>query len=246
MSASDRAARDAFVELADTLVAEFDIIDFLNTLATRAVKLLDVATCGVVLVDHHDTLSVVAASTEQTRLLELLELQNVEGPSLDCYRTGRPVSCANLAEADARWPQFAPNARDAGFAAVEAVPMRLRSEVIGAMNLFSRTSGEADQDTRDLARALADVATIGILHERAVRRREVLAEQLQNALHSRILIEQAKGVLAERHSISVSDGFKVMQRFSRDNNRRLATVAQAVVDGDLLLAPWDEPPQADR
>lgn len=237
MSASDRAVRDTFVELADTLVDEFDVIDFLDNLTKRAVELLDVTACGVMLIDHNETMSVVAASTEQARLLELFELQNVEGPCLDCYRTGTATGSADLSRAGDRWPQFAPAARAAGFASVEAVPMRLREDVIGAMNLFSNHPRELDPDTIELGRALADVATIGILHERAVRRREVLSEQLQGALDSRILIEQAKGVLAERHQSSVSDSFQAMHAYARHHNRKLLGVARAVVDGELIIPP---------
>lgn len=233
MSISDRAVRDTFVELADTLVAEFDVIDFLDMLANRAVALLGVKACGVVLIDHLGTLNVVAASTEQTRLLELFQLQNVEGPCFDAYRTGESVQCADLSVADDQWPRFTPAARAAGFAAVQAIPMRLRGDVIGAMNLFSAQPGALDPDTVELGRALADVATIGILHERAVRRREVLAEQLQTALDSRVLIQQAKGVLAERHQIAVSDAFNVLRNHSRSNNRKLADIASEVVAGAL-------------
>lgn len=237
MSASDRAVRDTFVELADTLVDEFDVIDFLDNLTNRAVELLDVTACGVMLIDHNETMNVVAASTEQARLLELFELQNVEGPCLDCYRTGTATGSADLSLANDRWPRFATAARAAGFASVEAVPLRLREEVIGAMNLFSNHPRELDPDTIELGRALADVATIGILHERAVRRREVLAEQLQGALDSRILIEQAKGVLAERHQSSVSDGFQAMHAYARHHNKKLMSVARAVIDGELIIPP---------
>lgn len=249
MSASDRAVRDTFVKLADTLVAEFDVIDFLDMLANQAVELLGVSACGVMLADNHETLNVVAASSERARLLELFQLQNVEGPCLECYHTGTAVECLDLGAADGRWPRFAPAAREGGFTAVEAIPMRLREQTIGAMNLFAVSATDLGPDTRELGRALADVATIGILHERAVRRREVLAEQLQGALESRVLIEQAKGVMAERHNNTVSEAFNSLRGFSRSNNMKLALVARKVVDGELVLeapAGSSEPPKLVR
>jgi hypothetical protein len=243
MSAIDRRARDTFIELADTLVADYDVIDFLDTLAGRAVDLLGVTACGLLLVDHHQVLNLVAASSEQTRLLELFQLQNSEGPCLDCYRSGMPVECPDLARVGERWPLFAPAARNSGFAAVQALPMRLRDVTIGAMNLFSSVSGALDPETVALGQALADVATIGILHERALRHQEVITGQLQAALNGRILIEQAKGVLAERLNISVDDAFTALRVYARAGNHKLGNVASAVIDGSLDIAafPLDQP-----
>lgn len=238
MTATDRRARDTFVELADTLVADYDVIDFLDTLAGRVVDLLGVTACGLLLVDHHQALNLVAASSEQARLLELFQLQNSEGPCLECYRAGTPVQCPDLTRVGQRWPRFARAALDTGYTAVHALPMRLRNEVIGAMNLFSATPGALDTEAVALGQALADVATIGILHERAVRRHEVITEQLQAALNSRILIEQAKGVLAEQLNVSVDDAFAVLRAHARAGNRKLREVAFAVIDGTLdLTAP---------
>ncbi|MBA0127468.1 GAF and ANTAR domain-containing protein [Haloechinothrix sp. YIM 98757] len=239
MSPSDRAVRNTFVELADTFVVDFDIMEFLNTLALRTTELLDITACGVVLVNHNDTLNAVAASTEQTRLLELLESQNEEGPCLDCYRGGAPVQCADLGEADALWPTFAPAARDAGFSAVEALPMRLREDVIGAVNLFNTSVGGMDSDTLELGQALASTATIGILHERATHRRDVLVEQLQTALDSRVLIEQAKGVYAERNGVSVEVAFAALRSHARSTNSKLIAVANQVIDGTLTRLPHE-------
>ncbi len=229
MSASDRLVRQAFVEMADTLVAEFDVIDFLDTLARRAVDLLGVTACGLLLADHYGTLNMIAASTERARLLELFQLQNSEGACLDCFHSGQPVQCPDLTQAGRRWQRFAPAASDRGFRAVHALPMRLRAETIGAMNLFSAAAGTLDAEAVEVGQALADVATIGILHERAVRRGEVVTEQLQAALDSRVLIEQAKGALAERLQISVDDAFAELRRYTRDNNYKLRDVAEAVV-----------------
>nr|WP_285748927.1 GAF and ANTAR domain-containing protein [Lentzea sp. NBRC 105346] len=228
---SDQKARDVFVALADALVADFDIIDFLDVLCGHSVDLLGVTAAGVLLVDHRGTLNMVAASTEQARVLELFQLQNDEGPCLECYHTGEVVTCADIAAAAERWPLFAPAAAEAGFAAVHAVPMRLRETVIGALNLFGARPGSLNADVIGLGQALANIATIGILHQRTIRHDEVVIEQLQATLNSRILIEQAKGVLAERLQVTVDQAFVLLRRYARQASQRLADVAADVVDG---------------
>jgi transcriptional regulator with GAF, ATPase, and Fis domain len=237
MSAAEtRQLRDTFVELADTLVADYDVIDFLDGLTRRVVDLLGVTACGVLLADHLDALNVIAASSEQSRLLELFQLQNEQGPCLEAYRSGQPVLCASLEGASAqRWPLFAPAARDAGFTAVYALPMRLRDQVIGAVNLFSDGVRHLTADEIELGQSLADVATIGILHERVVRRHDEVAGQLQTALNSRILIEQAKGVIAERLGLSVDEAFISLRRHARNTNAKLTDVAAAVVHDRLRV-----------
>src|SRR5678815_3718767 len=188
---------DVVVELADTLVDDFDVIDFLHVLTERCVQVLGISAAGLLLTDQRGTLQVVAASSERTRLLELFQLQADQGPCLDCFHTGQPVSVPDLPSAG-RWPRFTAAAAEVGFAAVHAMPMRLRSDVIGALNLFDTTPGALDEAKLRIGQALADVATIGLLQNRAIRARDAVTEQLQTALNSRILIEQAKGVLAER------------------------------------------------
>lgn len=237
MTALDRRVRDVFVELTDTLIEDFDVIEFLDRLAVRCVELLDVAACGLLLIDHRGNLNLLAASTEKARLLELLQLQSSQGPCLECYRSGHSVHCTDLsgAEATGRWPRFAPAARDAGFTSVHALPMRLRADVIGAMNLFSASQASLSAETIDLGQALANAATIGILHQRALHHREVLAEQLQGALNSRILIEQAKGFLAERRNTSVDEAFVALREYTRAGNHKLVEIAQAVIDGRLSI-----------
>lgn len=244
--AVDRRVRAVFVELADTLVADYDIISFLENLAGRVVELLDVTACGLLLVDHHEVLNLVAASNEQSRLLELFELQNAEGPCLDCYRTSRPVQCPDLAT-DHRWPRFSAAARESGYTAVEALPMRLGDTTVGAMNVFNEAPGASTADALELGQALADIATIAILHERAVRRHEMVIEQLQTALDTRVLIEQAKGVLAERQGASIDDAFDAMRAHSRSNNLKLREVAAAVIDGmDIRVSsPTVRPPRSE-
>jgi transcriptional regulator with GAF, ATPase, and Fis domain len=232
---------DVFVELADTLVADFDLIDFLHTMTERCVELLDVSAAGLLLTDGQGTLRVVAASSERTRLLELFQLQTNEGPCLDCFRTGAPVSVADLPSAS-RWPRFTAAAAEVGFAAVHALPMRLRTDVIGALNLFGTNPGGLDEGRLRIGQALADIATIGLLQQRAIHRRDVLTEQLQTALNSRVLIEQAKGLLAERLQVGVAEAFAVLRNAARARNRRLADLALGIIDGTERLPP---PPSED-
>ena len=222
---------ETFVELTDTMVADFDVIDFLHVLTDRSVQLLDVSAAGLLLADPRGELRVVAASSEAARLLELFQLQNHEGPCLDCYRTGQPVAAADLAASAQRWPRFAPAAGQAGFAAVQALPMRLREQVIGALNLFRADAGAFAPGAVRIGQALADVATISLLHERSMRMSDTLNEQLQTALNSRVVIEQAKGKLAERLDLDMDRAFSLLRQDARSRNLRLSDLAQAFIDG---------------
>ena len=222
---------EALVEAADTLVDDFDVIDFLHTLAERCVHLLDVDAAGVMLADPHGILHATAASSENARLLELFELQSDAGPCLDAFHTGTAVVNADLRANHERWPRFAEAAEANGFIAVHALPLRLRATVIGALNLFSAGPGPlTDADTR-AGQALADVATIGILAQRNIHQSELLTIQLQTALHSRVTIEQAKGMLAERLQISVDEAFDLLRRHARSHNLRLSDLARDVAQG---------------
>src|SRR6476646_5845516 len=224
-----------FVELTDTMVAGFDMIDFMHVLTGRSVQLLDVSAAGLLLADSRGERRVVAASSEAARLLELFQLQNDQGPCLDCFRTGQPVTAADLDAEAQRWPRFAAAARQAGFAAVQALPMRLRDQVIGALNLFRATPGAFDPANVRIGQALADVATISLLHERSMRHSDTLNEQLQTALNSRVIIEQAKGKLAERLGIDMTQAFSLLRDHARTRNLRLSDVALACVDGSETL-----------
>jgi ANTAR domain/GAF domain len=229
----DREQRlaETFVELADTLTDEFDVIDFLQVLAARCVELLDVAAAGIMLAGQGDSLVTVAASDERARLLELFEIQNDEGPCRDCYRLGTAVVNVDLRGASGRWPQFAPQAIAGGFRSANAVPLRLRSQVVGSLNLFHAGAGGLGSGELRLAQALADAATIGIVQQRTIRRSEVVTGQLQAALTSRIIIEQAKGVLAERLKISADEAFEVLRGAARSRNRLLSDLARDVTSG---------------
>jgi GAF domain-containing protein len=237
---------ETFVELTDTMVADFDIIDFLHVLTSRSVELLDVSAAGLLLADPRGELRVVAASSEAARLLELFQLQNDQGPCLDCFRSGQPVAATDLST-DQRWPRFAAAAGQAGFSAVQALPMRLRDQVIGALNLFRATAGAFDADSVHVGQALADVATIGLLQERSMRHRDTLNEQLQTALNSRVIIEQAKGKLAERLGIDVNQAFTLLRDQARNRNERLSDFARAFVDGTQTIAgPVGGSPRSSR
>ncbi|SRR6266487_2798347 len=232
---SEQQLAEAFVELADTLVDDFDVMDFLHQVTVRCAQVLGVSAAGVLLTDQRGALRVVAASTEKTRLLELLQSQTDQGPCPECFHTGRPVAVADLSTAASRWPRFVTEARQIGFASVHALPMRLRTNVIGALNLFGTRPGALAEDTIRLGQAMADVATIGLLQARAIRDRQTLAEQLQTALNSRILIEQAKGVIAERRRIDMDQSFTLLRGTARTSNRRLSELARAVVDGTATI-----------
>ncbi|MDX8141874.1 GAF and ANTAR domain-containing protein [Lentzea sp. BCCO 10_0061] len=227
---------ETFVELADTLVADFDPVEFMHLLADRCVATLEVDAAGILLVDHHGELQVVGASSDRARLIELFELQHRQGPCMECYLTGEPVTVAGFTEAPQRWPEFSAVAKDAGFGALHALPMRLREQTVGALNLFSVEEGALSEPTLRVAQAMADVATIGLLQAQVISHRELLAGQLQRALQSRVLIEQAKGVLAERLQIDISTAFETLRRYARSHNDYLSTVAADVIAGTIDVA----------
>ena len=217
-----------FVELADTLVDDFDVVELLTLLADRCVDVLDVGAAGLMFAAPDGTLRVMASSSETMRMLELFELQSQEGPCLDCYRTGKPVVNQDLVAASDRWPRFAPEAVAAGFHSVDALPMRLRGLVIGALNLFHVEEGSMRPDDVEVAQALADVATVAVLQYRASRDAQILNEQLHIALNSRIVIEQAKGIVAESENLDMEQAFAALRSHARGHNRRLVDVAESV------------------
>lgn len=233
MTSREELLAHTFVSLADTLVAEFDVIDFLHTLAIRSVELLDADAAGIMLADQRGGLHVMASSTEEAHLLELYELQNNEGPCLDCYRTGRPVARDNLPAMRTSWPAFTKELQGLGFHSAQALPMRLRDETIGALNLFRLKPGQLTPADLSIGQAMADVATVGLIQERAIAASELLATQLQTALSSRVQLEQAKGVLAQRAGLRMDEAFQVMRAYARSHNRRLSDVAARIIDGTL-------------
>ena len=229
------------VELADTLVDEFDVVELLTLLVDRCVEVLGVSAAGLMLVAPEGDLRLAASSSEAMRVVELFELQSQEGPCLDCYRAGEPVVNQDLAIVNGRWPNFAPVALEAGFRSVHALPLRLRGQVIGAVNLFRADEGALDDLDVLAAQALADMATIAILQHRAAVESQVLNEQLNFALNSRVLIEQAKGVVSERAGIDMQEAFSRLRNYARNHNLRLVDVAQQVIDRTLNSAALDPP-----
>jgi GAF domain-containing protein len=241
----------AFVGLADTLVDDYDIIELLDRLVSYSVELLAADAAGILLADSQRTLQVVASSQEDANVMELLQLQADQGPCLECFSTGAPVSVPDLREAGGRWPVFVAAVAERGaYRSVHALPLRLRGETIGTMNLFHGQPGALPEADLALGQAMADVATIGILSERAIRSSEVVTEQLQSALNSRVIIEQAKGVLAQHGNLTMAAAFDRLRRYARNHNARLSEVARKVVETnlatDVLAAPAVHSQAADQ
>jgi transcriptional regulator with GAF, ATPase, and Fis domain len=225
----ERNVTDAFVSLASSLAGGQDVVELLSGLAQDTTLLLDVASTGILLADQRGVLHLVAASSETTRSLELFQLQRDQGPCLDCYRSGVPVTVADLRDERARWPAFVPAAAEAGFRSVHALPMRLRDTVLGTVGLFGTSTGALGEDDLRLGQALAYVAAVAVVQERAAADGVLVSAQLQRALDSRVVLEQAKGVLAQRAGLDMDQAFAALRRYARDHNLRLTDVATAVV-----------------
>lgn len=233
---ADQRERDvvrAFVDLSTELVDDYDMLEMLAQLTTNCAALLDVASVGLLLADDRGVLHLAAASSERTQQLELFQLQRNEGPCLDCYRSGAAVSVPDMVAEQERWPQFSRAALGAGFKSVHAVPMRLRGRVLGALNLFREGVGVLEDSDLDLAQALAHVACVAIVNEKSASDHLTVNSQLQHALTSRIVLEQAKGVIAQSGGLEIDDAFKVLRRYARDNSRKLGDIAQEVVNREL-------------
>lgn len=226
-----------FVELADTLVDGFDVMEFLYTLTERCVELLDVSAVGLMFGDEHGRLRVAASSSEEIRLLELSQLQNNEGPCLECYRGGQPVSESDLARAAQRWPRFAPEAARAGFLTVHALPMRLRERTVGSVNLFHVDADALSRATTDIAQSMVDVATIGLIQVEGTDRSDVLHTQLYLALEARVVIEQARGMVAEMWNVNPAEALTVLRRHAQRKDLRLVDLAHAVIEREPLESP---------
>lgn len=220
---------EVLVEVADTLVDEFDLIEFLHMVTTHTSELVGAEAAGILLADHHGRLQLMASTDERTKMLELFQIQAEEGPCQDCFRGGSVVAAADPSELE-RWPRFAQRAAAAGFRSVHAFPLRLRGQVLGALNLFSGSTGRMQGPDVRVVQALADIATIGLLQERAIRRSELVTEQLQGALNSRVSVEQAKGALAQIHGISPDEAFDLLRTYSRSHRLHLSDVAALVTD----------------
>jgi hypothetical protein len=232
-----KSIRKAFSDLADTLAGDFDILIFLDMLCGYCADLLADCACGVLLADDSGTPALATASAEQARALMAAELSDGAGPATESLAGGTVVSCPGLAAEAGRWPDLVSASLICGYQAVDAVPMRLREQTIGALTLYRKASGSLDPDAAELAQAMAEVATIGIVHHRAMHQKDLLAQQLQTALDSRIIIEQAKGVLAERLQVPIDEAFFTLRRYARNNNLKLTEASRAVADGTLDIEP---------
>src|SRR3954451_1151165 len=232
----EAALAHTLVTIADTLVSEFDVADLFDRLTGACVDLLGAATAGLMLADHHGNLQLMASSSDAMRKLELYEMRHSEGPCLDCYARREPLAI-DLREDDAeqRWPQFTPRARGMSFTGVQALPMRLRGDKLRALNIFHTERGAFDADDTDLAQALADIATIAILQRRALSSSELLAEQLQRALNDRIVIEQVKGLIAERGRMEIDAAFTLLRDFCRASRLPLTATARELISGERNL-----------
>lgn len=227
------------VELADNLVEDFDILDLLTMLSCRCAEVLDASAVGVILVTPEGKLQCVASSDESMHVLEVFQMQTQEGPAVDCFRTGLPVVRLSIEEGRTRWPKFAPMALEKGYQSVHSVPLRLRSRTIGSLNLFRTSRGEMDSDDALLVQAMADIAAIAILQHRSVADATNLNDQLTNALGSRVIIEQAKGIVSNAEDCDMAAAFAYMRAYARNNNKRLSDVAAKIVDGSLLSGELD-------
>ncbi|WAJ42988.1 GAF and ANTAR domain-containing protein [Mycobacterium sp. Aquia_216] len=226
---------DAVVTLVDSLLDDFDVVDLLTELTERCADLLDIAAAGFLLADPLQSLHLLAATSEKARDLELFQLQTDEGPCLDCYASGQPISVADLAAEAPRWPRFVPAAVDAGFASVHAVPMRAAGMVLGALGLFGTHSGELNDADLLVGQSLAHIACVALVQERAPTSSAVVP-RLRNALAGRITIEQAKGFVRERLDVSVEDAFTLLRRYARSNDIHLTDVAR-----QLIASPESRP-----
>jgi GAF domain-containing protein len=231
----ERRLTSAFVTLADTLVADFDVVDLLQTLVDTCAELLDADAAGIMLAEADGELAVVASTSEQSRLVEVIQLSSGAGPCVECFTTGSVVSVPDVELVGDRWPGFSAQVLEQGFRSVHGVPLRLRGSIIGTLNLFRVETGVMSDEDVAVAQGLADVATIGILQQRAIREADMAKFQLQRALDSRVLIEQAKGVVSHTRGVDMDEAFRMLRTHARSNNLNLRDVAAAVVDRSLFL-----------
>lgn len=226
---------ETFVTMADSLVADYDVVDLLQTLVERSTSLFDVQAAGILLRDGERDLEVIASTSEESRFVGLMQLRAGEGPCIEAVVTGAAVSVPDVRAVTGKWPTFAEEALSVGIAAVHAIPMRLRAETIGSLNLFNQSARALDAEDAVAAQALADVATIGILQERAHQQIDTTRAQLQRALDSRVVIEQAKGFLSYVNDVDMDEAFSILRRYARSNHRRIAEVAADVVARRITL-----------
>jgi GAF domain-containing protein len=228
------------VELADNLVDDYDVIDVLTILSDRCVQAVDVDAAGVMLASPEGELQFVASSSESMRVLELFQIQVAEGPCVDCFRDGLAIVNHALSESDGQWPRFTPRALAQGFRSVHCLPMRLRGRTLGALNLFRTHQGLLGDDDVVVAQGLADVATIAILQHQSSLDASTLNAQLSNALNSRIIIEQAKGMIRQATNCDMDEAFNRLRAHARNHNEGLTELATRIVGRTTMSSELDE------
>lgn len=231
---------EAFSSIAETLTSDYDVVQLLHTVMGECLELLDVQAGGLLLKNADGQLELVASTSEGASFVEVMQLNAGAGPCVECLQTGHPVSVLDVEQVNADWSQFQDAALQQGYHSAHAVPLRVRSETIGSIGLFRAGTGDLDRTDADVARTLASLASVGIMQERIVRDSTLVAEQLQRALDSRVVIEQAKGVLAATTDVDMDDAFRMLRSHARSSNRKLHDVAQAVVARTLRI---DRDPQ---
>ena len=224
-----------FVTLADSLVVGFDVVELLQTLVDTCTEVLEVSAAGIMLADDYGELSVLVSTSEAGNLVELIQLSTGSGPCVDSYRSGVVVSIPDVESIQNDWPEFTSAAVAQGFHSVHAVPLRLRGAVIGTMNLFGHESVALNEEDAALAQGLADVATIAILQERALKEHSIAREQLQGALDSRVIIEQAKGVISQLRDVDMDEAFTLLRQHARSNHLQIREVSEQVVSRTLTI-----------
>jgi len=225
----------AFAQLADTLVADYDVVDLLQNLVDLSSRFLGATASGVMLADEHGELDVIASTSEASRLVEVMQLSAYAGPCIESFETGAVVSVADIEQVPDRWQAFRDRALEQGFAAIDAIPLRLRAQTIGTLNLFRAATGDLPEDDLVAAQAFADVATIGILHQRSLAESDAIRQQLQFALNSRIIVEQAKGVVAQTRAVPIDQAFTLIRDYARRNQKGISQVASDIVERRLRL-----------
>ncbi|QZQ53624.1 GAF and ANTAR domain-containing protein (plasmid) [Curtobacterium sp. TC1] len=230
---------ETFVTLTDTLVADYDIVELLQSLVDNAAELFDATAAGILLVNQSQDLEVVVSTSERSALVGLLQLEAGEGPCVEAFTTGSPVSVQDADEMRRRWPQFAAASQEAGYTSVHSIPLRLRDTVLGSMNLFRETPGALNEDDAIAARALTDVATISILQQRTTEHANLVETQLQHALNSRVAIEQAKGFLAHTHQVDMDTAFTLLRSYARTHQARIADTARDVIARTITIPTPD-------
>jgi GAF domain-containing protein len=231
----------AFVAVADTLTSDFDVVDLLHTLVQECTSILDTDAGGLMLVDGAGTLQLMTSTSEAADFVEIMQINADSGPCIDCFTSGTAVTVPDIEDTGGRWPAFRAAALQSGFRSAHATPLRLRGQVIGTMNLFAARPGALTDRDAAVAQALSDVATIAILQERIVREGTILAEQLHRALDSRILVEQAKGMLSHSLSVTMDEAFEVLRTYARTNNLTIRAVSSGISDRSIPLSQLSSP-----